>query len=206
MQQIDVSSWEHFEDRLNHLLGGHTNPPGVGNGHVSGFLYRGQSDRGWELATTLDRSEPGNLSLRQHYRLMLAVKPQVETVTDTEWSAPNLADYETWLSQRQHMAIAPLGYEYMVYLRHHGFPSPLLDWTRSPYIAAYFAFRRVHHDAKSVAIFVYREYLGQGKSWVSPQPMCIHWVVYPNSPTALSAAERVHDLCGSRRRVALRAP
>jgi len=31
----------------------------------------------------------------------------------------------------------------MVYLRQNGFPSPLLDWTRSPYIAAYFAFRDV---------------------------------------------------------------
>ncbi len=34
-------------------------------------------------------------------------------------------------------------YEFLGLLQHHGFPTPLLDWTLSPYIAAYFAYREV---------------------------------------------------------------
>jgi hypothetical protein len=169
MQQFDVPSWEHFEERLQSLLDEPCDGITEIRGHVSPCLYRGQSDESWGLTTTLERSDSSDLSLPQYYRLISIVKPQVETVTGVEWDAPSLSTYEEWLTKQEHMAVAPLGYEYMVYLRHHGFPSPLLDWTRSPYIAAYFAFRRAHPDAKSVAIFVYREYLGTGKSWRSSQ-------------------------------------
>jgi hypothetical protein len=51
----------------------------------------------------------------------------------------------------------------MAYLRHHGFPSPLLDWTRTPYVAAYFAFRRAGRE--NVAIYVYSERPENFKGW-----------------------------------------
>jgi hypothetical protein len=49
---------------------------------------------------------------------------------------------------------------FMAYLRHHGFPSPLLDWSRSPYVAAFFAFEWRDPCAEEVAIYTFREYTG----------------------------------------------
>jgi hypothetical protein len=46
-------------------------------------------------------------------------------------------------------------------LRQHGFASPLLDWTRSPYIASYFAFINTAPGVDEVSIFVLT---GSGKA------------------------------------------
>jgi hypothetical protein len=59
----------------------------------------------------------------------------------------------------------PQGYPFMIYLRHHGFPSPILDWTTSPYVAAFFAFEpKPFREDDNVAIYSYIEYWGDAKS------------------------------------------
>ena len=58
------------------------------------------------------------------------------------------------------------GQEFMTYLRHYGFPSPLLDWSESPYIATYFAFRELPKEkTESVSIFAYLEHSGIKFAW-----------------------------------------
>jgi hypothetical protein len=65
-----------------------------------------------------------------------------------------------------------LNYDYLAYLRHHGFPSPLLDWSQSPYVAAYFAFAHARPDC-DVAIYTYSESPHNVKSFASKGPKII---------------------------------
>ena len=131
--------------------------------YVSDLLYRGQADSRWRLETTLERTVPKPLSLEEYYRLTKQAKPRIETFADKSWKIPTHIEYSKWLKSEQYPPFNFDAYPYFVYLRHHGFPSPLLDWTASPYIAAFFAMDKPANGAEDVSVYVFWEYTEGGK-------------------------------------------
>jgi len=116
-------------------------------------IWRGQADAEWPLATTLERAVGRDLRLRDYLYLMSSVVPEVETFTGKEWAFPSLDVLNAWLNDHSAANVEKILEGFMVYLRHHQFPSPLLDWSVSPYIAAYFACREVQNRSDGLAIY-----------------------------------------------------
>ena len=172
MKQEDFDSWEEFETQIQHLQGARIKAAEAQRGSVSHFLFRGQGDHSWHLETTLDRTRESPWSFSKYFRLISIARPQVETFTKLRWEIEDWPELCKWASSYDNLKLTQFpGYDFLVFLRHHGFPSPLLDWTRSPYVAAFFAFAQPRSDR--VAVYVYQEYTGYGKVGSSNSPQIV---------------------------------
>jgi len=154
-----LSCWEDFETEVSLIftnLEDRRKKTGV---HVSHPLFRGHAKESWELRTTLERYTDKEYSITDYYKLLISIEPAVASFTSKQWNLdPALKIDESDYGP-------PPRYDFMVYLRHHGFPSPLLDWSCSPYVAAFFAFQpRPEKEDENIAIYSFIEYYAGGKS------------------------------------------
>ena len=126
----EASSWDEFIAWCNRL-----------NGLSGNWAFRGQSKAEWPLQPSLDRATTVtsvNQRFMANYRryeenLLFRFQQQAHRYVA---HPPEKEDVLSWLALMQH----------------HGVPTRLLDWTKSAYIAAYFAFDAATEEAAIWAV------------------------------------------------------
>jgi hypothetical protein len=119
-------TWNEFKDWASNL-----------RNNVTSCAFRGHGSNEWPLATTINRA--GRTRLERYVdHTIQQFRLHAEVALDREFSLENPNEYATLLGLAQH----------------HGLPTPLLDITDSPYVAAYFAFSDAVENKRPQGSFV----------------------------------------------------
>lgn len=160
----NLTTWEQLQTEIENLI------KELGN-KSDALLFRGQADSTWKLDTTAERKLKNPIKLSRYYRFAYTAKSRLETFIGSSWDIPTPPEFDQWLSDKDTLSFINMpAYDYLAYLRHHGFPSLFLDWTASPYIAEFFAFNDCTPiKGGSVSVYCYLE-SEMGKIRSSDQP------------------------------------
>ncbi len=104
------------------------------NSFSENWIFRGQSNSSWELETSLERS-----GFATKYENI-----EISFLNDFKRGAEN------FLSSKN---IPTNLIEWLALMQHHGAPTRLLDFSKSIFIASYFAFKSLESNADNVAIW-----------------------------------------------------
>ncbi|MEZ5932703.1 MAG: FRG domain-containing protein [Alphaproteobacteria bacterium] len=171
----EALTWEQFEKRVSDDIGECERKRQADVDEFASastrWVYRGHSDKNWRLDTSLDRylksikKENGNYKINDYYGLLCAIVPSIHSLTTYRFGKIDLdnLNYDPWKT--------PPHYELLSFVRHLGFPSPLLDWSYSPYVAAFFAFSNAivledKRQPQDVAIYALQAWTENGQAYM----------------------------------------
>lgn len=122
---LRIGDWHQFQTFV------HVQAPG------DNWIFRGQSDSSWRLRPSLER-----VAL---YPIPLPSGETRELIEDAYFVEDMLQ--REFARRAHHFIPDPPGrdesIEWLALMQHHGVPTRFLDWTRSPYVALYFAVSEV---------------------------------------------------------------
>lgn len=108
-----VDSWKNWKDIIPGLVAKQSVNE-ADDGHVSDLLFRGHRCASWKLESTLERKGFELPDVDSYGRQIEAVKLAFESYLGATWPS----DFTP-----SDAPAPPKNYEFMVYLRHHGYPT-----------------------------------------------------------------------------------
>jgi FRG domain len=144
---LEIASWGAFVQHAASVAGA--------SSHRLGYLCRGQADARWGLQPSLLRLFPAGVTAPRAIELEGFGLEEFRSQAHLHVAASHLPG---GFSQ------PPLS-EWWALMQHHHAPTRLLDWTKSPYVAAYFAVEQ-HPDVDGAVFIVdapcvQRSFIGQ---------------------------------------------
>ena len=193
MIEREIKNWSEFEDAINEFIPG----PSLSNK----FAFRGQAKYVWSLepsllrAATADFPKLGLKKVEHRATAYFASRAAIYHPNASTWGPD---DWESWW---------PL-------MQHYGAPTRLLDWTKSPYVAAYFAVESLETEDGAL-YYVHYEQVNEAtaenmgsrlrdqrfieESWndIIKSPPYIKFILPSRMTERMSAQQGMYSICKS---------
>lgn len=142
-----------------------------------GLIFRGQENSKFKLETTFHRQNRRDL-IRYGSVDIIELQRHLTASLNRSFNLQFSNDYSDLLYIAQH----------------HGYPTPLLDWTESPFVAAFFAFHKLAKDSFKGSI---RIYIFDKENWIKDIGTKIYTIDEPNpcvSPLVITSMNNARAL------------